>query len=164
MMQVPAWRRGGRALVLGLGLVACVAVPVHAQDGFGFRGGATVDPNQVFAGIHYVVPLSGQFKIHPAAEVGFGDDLTLVSLRADFAQWFDVGRAGGWSFFFGSGPTINVRRFEIFPGSGNYERDLQVGADFALGMAHDAGPLFQVNIGTSGSPVLRVAAGYTFGR
>jgi hypothetical protein len=31
-------------------------------------------------------------------------------------------------------------------------------------MAHDAGPLFQVNIGTSGSPVLRVAAGYTFGR
>jgi hypothetical protein len=163
-MQDGAWKAGVLRVGAAVGLVACLAAPAGAQDGFGFRGGATIDPNQVFAGVHYIVPLSGHFKIQPAAEVGFGDDLTLASFRADFAQWFDVGAPGGWSFFFGSGPTLNVRRFEVVPGSGVYERDLVVGADFALGMAHDRGPLLQVNIGTSGSPVLRLAVGYTFGR
>jgi hypothetical protein len=149
-----------------LTMVACLAAPAQAQghDGFGLRGGATVDPNQVFFGAHYVLPLAGDFKIHPAAEVGFGDDLTLASIRIDFAQWFDLGRPGGWSFFFGSGPTINVRRYEIVRGSGVYERDLAVGADFVLGMAHEGGPMLQLSIGTSASPVLRVAVGYTFGR
>jgi hypothetical protein len=163
-MQGSRLRTGAPTLVLAAGLVAFLAGPAGAQDGFGFRGGATVDPNQVFFGVHYIVPLTTHFKIHPAAEVGFGDDLTVASIRADFAQWFDVGRPGGWNLFVGYGPTINVRRYEVFPGSGVYERDLQVGADFAIGMAHDRGPLLQVNIGTSGSPALRFAVGYTFGR
>jgi hypothetical protein len=144
-------------------LASCAPALARAQDGVGFHGGATVDPEQGFFGLHYFAPLSSQLKVHPAADVGFGSDLTLVSLRADFAQWFELGRTGTWSLYFGGGPAINLYRFDTGAGD-DAELEAEGGFDFVAGFSSKRGPMLEVRVGSSGSPDLRFAVGYTFGR
>jgi hypothetical protein len=142
-------------------LVLCVPAMAAAQNGFGFQGGATIDPDQGFFGLHFFVPLTPQLKVQPAADVGFGNDLTLVSLHADFAQWFELGK-GTWSLYFGGGPAVNLYRFDV--GHDDSEIDAEGGFDFVVGFSSKAGPMLEMRVGSSGSPDLRFAFGYTFGK
>src|SRR5262245_27927533 len=106
--------RSHRVLVLvfaAIGLFAG-AERAEAQRGFGLHGGATIDPDQGFVGMHFISnPLSGNFRVHPGADVGFGDSITLASFHIDFAQWFDLNPR--WNLYFGGGPAVHVYRFDL---------------------------------------------------
>ena len=125
------------------------------------HGGASIDPDQGFVGIHYFARLADRLKIHPAADVGFGDDVTLIAIHIDFAQWFELGRSKRWSLYFGGGPAVNIYRFEL---GDDTEFDTEGGFDFVVGFAKRSGPMFEMRVGSSGSPDLRFAVGFTFGK
>ena len=40
-------------------------------------------------------PIGGNLRVHPGADVGFGDNATLASLHIDFAQWFQMSILAG---------------------------------------------------------------------
>jgi hypothetical protein len=134
----------------------------NAQDGFGMHGGATVDPDQGFFGMHYIKSVSGDLRIHPGADVGFGDGLTLATFHVDLAQWFDI--SPRWHLFFGGGPAVNVYRFDLGNGSDSDDSstDVEGGFESMVGFAHESGVSFELRVGSNGSPDLRFSVGYTF--
>jgi hypothetical protein len=134
----------------------------NAQDGFGLHGGGTIDPDQGFFGMHYVTrPLSGDLRVTPTADVGFGNSVVLAAFHIDFAQWFDINPR--WNLYFGGGPVVNVYRFDLGGlGGGNEETDIEGGFDTVVGFAHEHGMTFEMRVGANGSPDLRFAIGYTF--
>jgi hypothetical protein len=137
-------------------------MPARAQEGFGFQGGATIDPDQGYFGMHvFTRPLGGNLRLHPAGDVGFGDNVVLASLHVDFAQWFDIGRT--WRIYFGGGPAVNIYRFDV-QGHGGEDSttDVEGGFDTIVGFATRSGFLFEMRVGASGSPNLRFGVGYTF--
>jgi hypothetical protein len=155
--------RGRLSRVAGIILVAASpwACPgtASAQGGFGLHGGATIDPDQGFLGMHYITnPLTGDLRVHPGADVGFGDDLTLASLHVDFVQWFELNPR--WHLYFGGGPAVNIYRFET--GRDDTATEVEGGFDTLVGFAHETGWTLEMRVGSSGSPDLRFAVGFTF--
>ncbi|MGE3840604.1 MAG: hypothetical protein AB7I50_03380 [Vicinamibacterales bacterium] len=150
-------------------LVCAVAVglasvrPASAQSVV-FRGGATVDPDQGFFGMSYVTaPLSGELRLQPGADLGFGNDVILSAIHIDFAQWFTLNPR--WQLYFGGGPAVNIYRFDVGDSRGGESTtDVQGGFDTLVGFAHESGATFEIRIGSNGSPNLRFAVGYGFGR
>jgi hypothetical protein len=144
------------------GVILC-PIPAVAQEGFGFRGGVTIDPEQGFAGMHYLAAVADRLRLQPAAEVGFGSDLTLVTFRVDFTQWFELG-ASQWSLYVGGGPAVNILRYDdaLAQLRGGDSIDVDGGFDFALGFAHRDGVMLEIRVGSAGSPDLRFGVGYTF--
>lgn len=154
-----------RHMVLTLTMLGSfVAAPAFAQEGVGFHGGATVDPDQGFFGMHFVTrPLSGDLRLKPGVDLGFGDGFTLATVRFDFANWFELNPR--WKLYFGGGPAINIYRLEPVDLGGRSteaELDLQGGFDTVVGFAHESRTSFEIRIGSNGSPTLRFAVGYTF--
>lgn len=106
-----------RMLVATLVAVTLAIVPSAVRAGdpnsdIGFRGwgprvGLTINPDQVHVGAHLDF---GNFARHvrfqPNVEVGFGDDLTLVTLNADAAYRFSE-RWDVWTPYLGGGIGLN---------------------------------------------------------
>jgi hypothetical protein len=149
-------------LLLVLGGWTLTTRPAAAQSGFGFHGGGTLDPDQGFFGMHVVTsPLTGQLRVYPGADVGFGDGVTLVAFHVDFTQWFQLNPR--WHLYFGGGPAVNVYRFDA---NGQFEDDtfteVEGGFDSLVGFAHDSGLMLEMRVGANGSPDLRFTLGFTF--
>jgi hypothetical protein len=156
-------RRAASRLSVALGLLLTgIATPAAAQGGFGLHGGATIDPDQGYFGMHYISrPLAGDLRLQPGADLGFGNDVILSAIHIDFAQWFELNPR--WQLYFGGGPAISIYRFD-FQGSGGDESETEVegGFDTMVGFAHDSGLTFELRVGANGSPDLRFGVGYTF--
>jgi hypothetical protein len=148
--------------VLGLLLAGGLAHRADAQEGFGLHGGASIDPDQGFFGMHYISrPLTGDLRVHPGADVGFGDGVTLAAVHIDFAQWFEINPR--WGLYFGGGPAVNIYRFDLAPlGREDSEIEVEGGFDTLVGFAHESGWLIEMRVGSSGSPDLRFSVGYSF--
>jgi len=146
-------------MAFGLG-----GVPSASAQSVVFRGGATVDPDQGFFGMSYVTaPLSGELRLQPGADLGFGNDVILSTIHIDFAQWFTLNPK--WQLYFGGGPAVNIYRFDFANSRGaDSTTDVQGGFDTLVGFAHDSGATFEIRIGSNGSPNLRFAVGYGFGK
>lgn len=151
-----------------VGLLGCVLLGIPgvalAQDGFGIHGGATVDPDQGFVGAHFITEINEGFRLHVGGDVGFGDDVTVSALRIDFAQWFELG-SGKWSVYFGGGTAVNFYRFDEPRLDEDGELDdleIEGGFDAIVGFASQKGPLFELRVGSNGSPDLRFLVGFTF--
>lgn len=157
-------RVGAATYVTAVVLWLVSVVPSSAQGGVGFHGGGTIDPDQGFFGMHYISnPLSGNLRLQPGADLGFGNDVILSVIHVDFAQWITLNQR--WQLYFGGGPAINIYRFDTAGargGSGDSTTDIQGGFDTIVGFAHESGTTFEMRIGSNGSPNIRFGIGYTF--
>ena len=144
--------------VLGLLLAA---TPAAAQVDFGVRGGLSVDPDQAYVGLHAETgPLVERLRFRPNAEVGLGEDLTLVGLNLEFVWKFRRARSG-WGIYAGGGPAINV--FFLDRGRfGDDNTEMEPGMNFLVGLEHDEGLFFEFKLGALDSPDLKIGVGYTW--
>ena len=93
------------------------AVPARAQ-GVGVRAGASADPDQFYAGVHFETgELAERLRFRPNVEVGVGDNVTLVALNLEFTYRLPptaprLPRAlSMWHLYVGAGPALNIFRF-----------------------------------------------------
>ena len=95
-----------------LTLIAVAAwASVAEAQGAGVRGGVSIDPDQVYFGAHYETgALVDRLHFRPNAEVGFGDDLTLIALNFEFVYKFP--QRSGWQLYAGAGPAVNFYFFD----------------------------------------------------
>ena len=147
-----------RSALIGLAAAAILSVvpaTASAQD-VGVRAGLSVDPDQFFVGGHVETgPLVERLVFRPNAEIGFGDDVTLVAFNFDFAWKFPRSN-NGWGVYAGGGPAINLYQFE---GPGD---DTEAGFNFIGGVENRGGLFFEMKVGLEGSPDFKFGVGYTW--
>lgn len=147
-------------LALAAVALAVTASPARAQVDLGVRAGISIDPDQGYFGVHGETnPLVERLRFRPNAEVGFGDDLTLLALNFEFVWKFPQGRSG-WTAYAGAGPAINVFFFER--GRFEDEAEMEPGLNFLGGLEHARGLFFEFKVGALDSPDLKIGIGYTW--
>jgi len=154
--------RLGRLLpVFALAAVALAgtAKPATAQVDLGLRAGVSIDPDQGYFGVHgETSPLVERLRFRPNAEVGFGNDLTLLALNFEFVWKFPESRSG-WVAYAGAGPAINVFFFES---RGDDDAEMEPGLNFVGGLEARGGLFFEFKVGALDSPDLKIGIGYTW--
>lgn len=136
-------------------MTAVSAMPAQAQDA-GIRGGVSVDPDQFYFGGHLETsPLVDRLHFRPNVEVGIGEDVVLIGANMEFAYKFP--RRGGWGFYAGAGPALNVIMVDDRDDS-----DVEAGFNVLLGAESSRGLFFEFKIGALDSPDLKFGVGYTW--
>src|SRR5687767_11502189 len=131
-----------------------IAVPVFAQ-GYAIRGGANVNPGQVYGGAQYAMaPIWENLRPTPSVDVAFGNDATLVAMNMDLLlRSRGLGRRSVWTALVGGGPAINHYRLPL-----NTETVLGINAVAAL--SHASGWFSEFRLGFLESPGVRFGVGY----
>ena len=156
MVTSSGQRRWLVALILG-----AVALPARAQSSISFSGGASIDPEQAYAGVAWESPdIGGRFRLRPGIDGGFGSGLRMGAINLDLVVRFPLGQTG-WSLVQGGGPTITITTL-----SGDYAegspKDLHAGGSYLFGFAHDSGFFTEFRIGGGGYvPGLKIGAGWS---
>jgi hypothetical protein len=142
--------------VLGVLFLGCSAREASAQSSINFNGGASIDPEQVSAGVSWESPdIGGRFRVRPGIDGGFGDGLRLGNINIDLIVKFPLG-ASGWSLIQGGGPVISVSTFE-----GQDSRELHAGGSYLFGFQHDNGFFGEFRVGGGGFvPSLKMGVGW----
>ena len=134
-------------------LTMALATPAAAQD-FGLRAGASFDPDQFYFGAHAeTAPLVDRLRFRPNAEIGVGDDVTLIALNFEFAYFFPTRQR--WQVYAGGGPALNIVDTER-------DTDPEGGFNILLGVQHTGGLFFEFKVGAIDSPDLKFGVGYTW--
>lgn len=134
-----------------LGLL--MAAPAAAQT-VGVQAGVSIDPDQFYFGGHVeTAPLVDRLRFRPSAEIGLGDDLTLVGLNLEFAYVFPSQRA--WSLYTGAGPALNIIKADG-------DTEAQGGFNILIGAAHRGGLFVEFKVGALDSPSAKFGIGYVF--
>jgi len=149
--------------IIAMAWLTLSASPAGAQGvGVGARVGASVDPDQFFAGVHFETrDLAERVRFRPNVEVGIGDDLTLVTLNFEFIYRLPPNAPplpaslAMWHLYVGGGPTLNIFRLT------NDTRS-EGGFNGLIGFAHDSGLFAEARLGAMNSPSFKFAVGYTF--
>jgi hypothetical protein len=134
------------------------ARPAAAQSSISFSGGASIDPEQVYAGVAWESPdIGGRFRLRPGIDGGFGDGLRLANINIDLIVKFPLGTSA-WSLIQGGGPTISIASFSDFPEAG---RELHAGGSYLFGFQHQNGFFGEFRVG-GGSfvPQLKLGVGW----
>jgi hypothetical protein len=129
------------------------ASPVAAQ-GFGVRGGISIEPDQLYLGAHYeTAPIVNRVHFKPNIEIGFGEDFTLIALN--FEGVYKFRDQGAWNAYAGGGPGLNIS---------DLDNDTDTGAGFNLlaGIETDRGLAFEIKFGLADSPTVKIGVLYTF--
>lgn len=127
-----------------------------AQVAGGLRAGVSVDPDQFYVGGHIETePLVERLVFRPNAEIGFGDDVTLVAVNFEFL-WKFPRRGSDWGFYAGGAPAINLYQFD---GPGD---DAEAGFSFVGGLENSRGLFFEFKVGLEGTPDFKFGVGITF--
>ena len=147
-------------LVLSFGLLL-LPKSASAQQGAGFRFGASVDPDQFYLGGHLGLgPIVEQLWFRPNVEVGIGNNRTLVGFNGEFTYWFPLARQP-WSVYVGAGPALNLIRFDADSPRGG-DTDAEGGFNILVGLAHRSGLFTEIKVGALKSPEFKLGIGYTF--
>lgn len=138
-----------------------------AQESLGFRawglrGGASIDPDQVHAGIHIN---AGEFaprvRFQPSFEVGFGNDLIVGAIHLDALYTF---RRPSWRPYLGGG--LGVALIDVDRDRRDRGDDFDVEAGLNLVGGFEWGPrgryLLELRVGVGDIPDLKVTAGIAF--
>ena len=142
-------------LSLVTALAAISATPALAQDA-GLRGGVSVDPDQFYFGGHIETsPLVDRLHFRPNVEVGLGEDLMLIGANMEFVYKFP--RRGGWGFYAGAGPALNVIMIDDVDDS-----NVEAGFNVLLGVESSRGLFFEFKVGAIDSPDFKFGVGYTW--
>lgn len=153
-------------LPLACALALLPATAAQAADsgniGMGPRVGLTSNPDQVMVGWHYSAgQIAPHVRFQPNVEAGFGDDVTLVELNADFHYRFqeswDV-----WNPYAGAGLGYAM----AFVDKGEDSNDVQVHLIGGVEKGIKSGAFFvETKIGLSDwTPDWKILVGWTFGR
>src|SRR5258707_15071113 len=91
------------------------AASARAQ-GVGGRVGASADPDQFYAGVHFETSeLAQHLRFRPNVEVGVGDNVTLVALNFEFAYRLPPAALprslSMWHLYVGGAPALNIFHF-----------------------------------------------------
>ncbi len=143
-------------LVVPVFFLAFWAAPALAQGPVGVRAGVSGDPDQFYFGAHVESkPLLRNFTFRPNAEIGIGDDATLIALNFEFAYSIPI-RNEPWRVYLGGGPALNIYSFE--------GRDGDVGGGFniVLGAQHRGGLFTELKVGMIDSPNIKFGVGFVF--
>ena len=136
-------------------MTALSAMPAQAQDA-GIRGGVSLDPDQFYFGGHIETsPLVDRLTFRPNVEIGFGEDIMLIAATMEFAYKFP--RRGGWGFYAGGGPALNVYTFDDVDDS-----QTEAGVNFMIGVESSRGLFFEFKAGVLDSPDFKFGVGYTW--
>ncbi len=145
-------------------IVAAVALMVFAASaraqGVGVRAGASADPEQFYAGVHFESSeLAEHLRFRPNVEVGVGDDVTLVAFNFEFSYRLPPAALprslSMWYLYVGGGPALNIFRFS------NDTRS-EGGFNGLVGLAHRRGLFAEAKFGALKSPSFKFGVGYTF--
>ena len=134
------------------------ARPAAAQSSISFSGGASIDPEQVYAGVAWESPdIGGRVSIRPGIDGGFGDGLRLANINIDLVVKFPLGTSA-WSLIQGGGPTISISQFSDFEDA---PRELHAGGSYLFGFQHQNGFFAEFRVG-GGSfvPQLKLGVGW----
>lgn len=148
----------GHRYALALIFATLFASSSAAQSSISFNGGASIDPEQVYAGVAWQSPdIGGRFRIRPGIDGGFGDGLRLANINIDFIVKIPLGTSA-WSLIQGGGPTISIARFSDFDDAG---AELHAGGTYLFGFQHQNGFFGEFRIG-GGSfvPQLKMGVGW----
>lgn len=146
--------------LIGGVLLALLLAPGGASaQGVGFQGGASIDPEQVYIGVHAETrPLFGRLHFRPAIEGGFGDDITLAALNIEFLYKVPI-EGSAWNFYQASGPAVNI--FRIDRPLQDADVDVRAGFVFSTGFQHKNGFFAEIKVGVGDSPNLKFGVGWT---
>jgi len=130
-----------------------------AQSSINFSGGASIEPEQVFAGVSWQSPdFGGRFHLRPGIDGGFGNDLRLGTINIDLIVRVPLGTSS-WSLIQGGGPTISIVTFAGL--LENTPRKLRAGGSYLFGFQHDNGFFGEFRVGGGGYvPNLKIGVGW----
>ena len=148
----------GHRFVLAAVCSMLFAVSATAQSSISFSGGASIDPEQVYAGVAWQSPdIGGRFRVRPGIDGGFGDGLRLANINIDFIVKFPLGTSG-WSLIQGGGPVISISTYSDFEDD---SPELNAGGSYLFGFAHDNGFFGEFRVGGGGFvPSLKMGVGW----
>ncbi|MEO5989735.1 MAG: hypothetical protein ABIU54_13085 [Candidatus Eisenbacteria bacterium] len=147
--------------------IALVApAPVNAFSAFGPHLGFSSGPDQIILGAHLQFgDVAPQLDFVPGIDLGFGDNLTLISINGDFHYRFDV-TGSSWQPYAGAGVGLHFIQYD---NNGPYSDGsaTEGGGHFILGadVPTKSGSRFfaELKLGlNSRSPDLKVLAGWSF--
>ena len=143
--------------LLTLAVFAVFAAPADAQT-FGLRGGLSVDPDQLYLGVHSDVGrVFDTFDFRPNIEVGFGDNATVAAINGEFLYPFELDN--GTNLYVGAGPAINVISFDR---AGISDTVVEPGLNFLFGINFESNYFAELKVGAIDSPEVKFGFGYTF--
>ncbi|HOX24293.1 MAG TPA: hypothetical protein PLL30_00890 [Candidatus Krumholzibacteria bacterium] len=159
--------------IMGLAFlaIALTTPSLVTAAGWGLRGGVTFDPDQIHVGAHVNAgELFNNGYFLPNAEIGFGDDLTLIALNPELVYRFDHRTRSRWGFYVGGGLGINIVNWDHdddFPGDDGHDHsDTDLGLNFLGGMFRQLSSgnefFFELKIGAVDSPDAKITIGFTF--
>lgn len=150
----------GHRFALAVLFTGLFAASAAAQSSISFSGGASIDPEQVYAGVAWQSPdIGGRFRLRPGIDGGFGDGLRLANINIDFIVKFPLGTSA-WSLIQGGGPVISIGTRTDFE---DYPRDLNAGGSYVFGFAHQNGFFGEFRVGGGGAfvPQLKMGVGWS---
>lgn len=160
-------RRRVLSLAVIVGTIFCVAPAAEAQNDIGvrqvgIRGGLTIGPDQVHAGLHVN---AGQFapkvRFQPSFEIGFGSDRVVGTINIDALYTFEP---RSWVPYLGGGLGVSFihRDSGREAGDGNFD----VGAGLNLIGGFEWGEaskyLLEARVGVGGIPDFKLTVGLNF--
>ena len=148
---------GATTLALVFGLAAPAAAQAHA----GVRAGLSSDPTQFYFGAHVeTAPLFDRVTFRPNAELGVGNNLTLLAANLEFVYSMSA-RKQPWRVYLGGGPALLIFSGDG-PRPGNGRGSLEGGFNVVLGAQHKRGLLTEIKVGFANSPRVKFGVGYAF--
>ncbi len=148
----------GHRCALAILFSVLFAAAAAAQSSISFSGGASIDPEQVYAGVAWQSPdIGGRFRVRPGIDGGFGDGLRLANINIDFIVKFPLGTSA-WSLIQGGGPVISIVTLSDFDDA---PLELNAGGSYVFGFAHQNGFFGEFRVGGGGFvPALKMGVGW----
>ena len=158
-MVTRSGQRDALVIIFLAGFIAFGASSASAQSSINFTGGASIDPEQLYAGVSWSSPdLGGRFQLRPGIDGGFGDGLRLGNINIDLIVKFPLGTSG-WTLLQGGGPVITIAKFTDFEDS---ESELHAGGSYLFGFQHDNGFFVDFRVGGGDFvPQLKIGVGWS---
>jgi hypothetical protein len=142
------------------------AVPVNAisyGNGLVLRAGAGINPDQFVVGVQTVlghVFRSPFPRFAPSADIGFGDNVTVITLNPDFRLMVSPPRSDAF-IYIQAGPTIAI----VEPKNGDNDTNLGLTLSGGLNFPMGASNFYSLEgrIGIGDVPDVRILLGFQFG-
>ena len=163
-MSPPRTTRTIRPLLLAL--LITIAVPsLAAAEGLSYRGwgprvGVTLNPDQLFGGVHFNLgEIAHNLRFQPNLEIGFGDDVTVIAGYFP-ALWMFKNVEGDWTPYAGGELGFVYQDFDdrdsdtdvALNAVGGFERMLQKNNRFFV----------ELKLGLIEDPDAKILVGWTF--
>jgi hypothetical protein len=152
--------------VILVGLFLWVAAPAWAQRSAGFhgwgpRGGVTINPDQFHVGAHFDLgDLAQRLMLLPNAEIGFGDDFTVLTTMFEVDYRF-YDNWGSWNPYLGAGAGPV---FSWYNDASNTDFGLTVQGGIARQLSSKPGFMFfEIKVGLADYPDVKFTVGWNFG-